>query len=130
MKTLLIILCLISQAIRAQNDSNAYQNHLQKLHQKGDFNGTAIVIKNSNIIYSGAFGPADKDSIKRLDVNSVFRICSVSKQFTAMGILILKEKGKLKITDSHIEELLNNFDTSITKPGHFQKLDNKDKQIG
>lgn len=100
MKTLLIILCLISQAIRAQNDSNAYQNHLQKLHQKGDFNGTAIVIKNSNIIYSGAFGPADKDSIKRLDVNSVFRICSVSKQFTAMGILILKEKGKLKITDS------------------------------
>ena len=77
-----------------------YQEVLQKLHKKGEFNGTSIVIKNGINIYQGAFGPADKDSTRDLNINSVFRLASVSKQFTAMGILILKERGRLSLDDS------------------------------
>lgn len=95
MNKLLILISFINFGLQAQ-----YYEVLNKLHEKGKFNGTAMVIKNGEIVYQGAFGPANKDSTKELDINSAFRLCSVSKQFTAMGILILMEKGKLKLTDS------------------------------
>ena len=103
MRKLIFLVTILSIHLSFQGwavTPNSYEEHLNKLHKKGKFNGTAMVIKNGEIIYQGAFGPADKDSIKQLDINSVFRLCSVSKQFTAMGILILKEQGKIKLTDS------------------------------
>jgi CubicO group peptidase (beta-lactamase class C family) len=45
------------------------------------------------------FGYRDYISKETLDTNSVFELASVSKQFTAMGILLLAEKRKLKLTD-------------------------------
>ena len=89
MNKLLILFSFINLGLQAQ-----YYEVLNKLHEKGKFNGTAIVIKNGINIYQGAFGPADKDSTRDLNINSVFRLASVSKQFTAMGIIILKERGR------------------------------------
>ena len=91
---------LFSFLIAVFSAHGQYHEVLQKIHKKGEFNGTAIVIKNGINIYQGAFGPADKDSSRDLNINSVFRLASVSKQFTAMGILILKERGRLSLDDS------------------------------
>ena len=53
------------------------------------------MLKKGEIVYQGAFGLANIDPVDSLTVNSIFRLASVSKQFTAMGIMILKERGKL-----------------------------------
>jgi CubicO group peptidase (beta-lactamase class C family) len=64
------------------------------------FNGSILVAKNGTVIFEqtkGYFNPlTKKDS---LNSNSSFHIASVSKTFTAMAVLRLMEKGKLKLED-------------------------------
>lgn len=64
------------------------------------FNGNVLVAENGKVIYQHSFGLADFDSNRPLNDSSVFELASVSKQFTATAILLLKDKGKLKLTDS------------------------------
>lgn len=64
------------------------------------FNGNILVAKKENIIYQKAFGYRNYDTKESLDNNSVFELASISKQFTAMGILLLMEKRKLALSDS------------------------------
>ena len=56
-------------------------------------------MKNDSIYYQDAFGVADKDSSNRLNTQTIFRLGSVSKQFTATAILMLEEQGKLSLQD-------------------------------
>ena len=64
------------------------------------FNGNVLVAKNGNIVYRQSFGFADYNTKKKLDSNSVFDCGSIAKEFTAMGILLLKDKGKISYTDT------------------------------
>ena len=63
---------------------------------KDRFNGSILVAKKGNVVYeeyAGFANPAvKKDSITS---NSSFHLASISKTFTAMGILKLWEQGKL-----------------------------------
>lgn len=63
------------------------------------FNGNVLVAKDNKVIYSGAHGLADYKNKVRLNENTIFELASVSKQFTAMAIMILKEKNKLSLGD-------------------------------
>ena len=62
---------------------------------QGKFNGNALILKNGEIVYQGAFGLRSIDPVDSLQLNSTFRLASVSKQFTAMAIMMLQEEGKL-----------------------------------
>jgi CubicO group peptidase (beta-lactamase class C family) len=64
------------------------------------FNGNILIARSGNILYQKAFGYRNYETRELLDNNSVFELGSVSKQFTAMGILLLKEQGKLQLSDS------------------------------
>ncbi len=64
------------------------------------FNGNVLIAKSGNIIYQKAFGYRNFDTKELLDNHSVFELASVSKQFTATGILLLKGQGKLQLSDS------------------------------
>jgi D-alanyl-D-alanine carboxypeptidase len=59
----------------------------------------AIVIKDGKVIYRGASGMADMELSVPLTADNVFRLGSISKQFTAAGILLLEEQGKLNVSD-------------------------------
>jgi len=64
------------------------------------FNGTALVIKNNQIVFNQSYGYADHMN-KTLNTNqTAFDIGSVSKQFTAAGILHLVHQNKLKLDDN------------------------------
>ena len=65
-----------------------------------NFNGNVLVAENGKIVFKKSYGFADFDTKRLLNDSSVFELASVSKQFTATGILLLKDKGKLKLTDS------------------------------
>ena len=54
------------------------------------------------------YGFSDLARTRRLTDRSSFRTASVSKQFTAMAIMILKEQGKLKF-DDQVQKYLQNF---------------------
>jgi CubicO group peptidase (beta-lactamase class C family) len=82
-------------------DSSKY--HLDAYMQaafKTGFNGNVLVAKKGRIIYQQAFGFRNFDTKTSLDNQSVFTICSVSKQFTAMAIMLLNEVHKLTLNDT------------------------------
>jgi CubicO group peptidase (beta-lactamase class C family) len=71
-----------------------------ELQARGNFNGNVIVARQGEILYQKSFGFADYASQRMLNDSSVFELASVSKQFTAMGIMLLEEAGKLTYEDT------------------------------
>ncbi len=70
--------------------------------------GVAMVIDNGEIIHKNAYGLADVENSIPTTTDNVFHLASVSKQFTALGIMMLAERGELDYDDSiakHIPEL-------------------------
>lgn len=58
-----------------------------------------IVVKDGKICYDKSFGLADLEKAAPITDTTSFNICSVSKQFTAAGILLLAGQGKLSVND-------------------------------
>lgn len=59
-----------------------------------------LVAKEGASIYSKSFGKANLELNTPLQKSSVFQIGSITKQFTAVSILMLAEQGKLNIEDN------------------------------
>ena len=63
--------------------------------------GTAVaVVRGSDTLLFRGYGMANLELGTPVTVNSVFRIGSVTKQFTASAVLQLVEQGKLALTDT------------------------------
>ncbi len=73
---------------------------LKRINKRHDFHGSVLVAKNKKIVYQNQVGFADFRKKEPLKEESVFQLASVSKQFTAAAIMQLKEKGKIKLTDT------------------------------
>jgi len=58
------------------------------------------IVQDGKIIYKQGYGMANLDHDIPIKPNTVFRIGSISKQFTASSILILNERGKLSLDDN------------------------------
>lgn len=76
---------------------------------KPDSPGCALgVIKDGQFIYRKGYGMANLEYDIPIDSQTIFRIGSTSKQFTAMCIALLEEEGKLSLDDSikkHIPDM-------------------------
>ncbi|GGH71174.1 CubicO group peptidase (beta-lactamase class C family) [Filimonas zeae] len=59
-----------------------------------------LVARHGQVIYQKATGSADLELNVPLSSNMVFNLASITKQFTAVAILQLQEKGKLSVYDS------------------------------
>lgn len=87
----------------------------KSLQKNTGFSGTVLVAQFGKIIYKQAFGVANKFTNDKLSTRTSFQLASVSKQFTAVSILQLVEKGKLSLED-RVEQHIPGFpyDSSIT----------------
>ena len=64
-----------------------------------DFSGVVLIARNAQPLYHRAFGYRQYATGQKNDINSIFELASVSKQFTAMAVMMLKEKGLLTWDD-------------------------------
>lgn len=64
------------------------------------FNGAVLVAKKGVVIFEQYHGVEDFRSKMLISENSSFQLASVSKTFTAMGIMYLMERGQLKLEDT------------------------------
>lgn len=91
---LLLSLNTTAQSIEQQVDAilNVQYNH--------DGPGaTALIYKDGEVIYRKGFGYANLELDVKMQPEHVFEIGSITKQFTAIAILMLQEQGKLKVED-------------------------------
>lgn len=72
----------------------------KKKSKEGRFNGCVLVAQQGQIIYQYAYGYANIKTKDSLKLNSAFQLSSTSKTLTAAAILLLKDEGKLKLTDT------------------------------
>ncbi|MFH6942777.1 serine hydrolase [Flavobacterium sp. FlaQc-50] len=71
------------------------------------FYGSVLVSKSGENTFSNFYGYSNIDKKEKINEKSQFPIASVSKTFTAVTILQLKQKGKLNIDDAVQKYLLN-----------------------
>nr|HMU05479.1 serine hydrolase domain-containing protein [Saprospiraceae bacterium] len=72
---------------------------LSEKFKSNETGATALISKKGQIIYKKAFGMANLELNVPMQTENVFRIGSISKQFTAIAILQLMEQGKLSLQD-------------------------------
>ena len=68
-----------------------------------NFKGVACIYSNGNKIYEGCRGYADLDKKVKNSSQATYRIGSLSKQFTAVCIGILYEKGEISLDQKLID---------------------------
>ena len=80
-----------------KDDLIAYFNKKQKQY---GLNGVVLVGQKDSVFVSKTYGYSNFAQRDTLSVNSSFQLASVSKQFTAVAILQLYQKGLLNLTDT------------------------------
>ncbi len=82
---------------------SALRAKLEKDAAADRFAGTALVARigngTSKVLFSEAFGLADRDNKVANTLDTRFRIGSMNKMFTAVSVLQLVQAGKIKLTD-------------------------------
>ena len=112
-KKLISTLILISiTLISVQAETSDLSKEIDSLFgDRSEKPGCAVgVIENGEYIHSKGYGLANLEHEIPIDKDTIFRIGSVSKQFTTMAIAILEEKGQLSFDDemkTHIPDLID-----------------------
>ena len=70
---------------------------------------SASVVQDQEVIWSGAFGMANRETGKASESTTLGSICSISKLFTAVAIMKLYDEGKLRL-DDRVSDLLPWYD--------------------
>ena len=74
---------------------------MEGLLTKYSIPGAALAIsRNGVLVYARGFGYADTVASRPIQPDSLFRLASVSKTFTAMAIMKLVEQGKFQLDQS------------------------------
>jgi CubicO group peptidase (beta-lactamase class C family)/pimeloyl-ACP methyl ester carboxylesterase len=93
--------------VLAQNIVSQADTYLSKLDQAGLFSGSVLIARNGEVILSKGYGEADREQQVINTAQTKFRLSSLTKQFTAMAILILQAQGKLNVQDRICTHLPN-----------------------
>ncbi|HVT97528.1 MAG TPA: serine hydrolase domain-containing protein [Acidobacteriaceae bacterium] len=118
MAVLIVAVVLLQPALRAQEvadhgpDTNRLaqiEKRMQEYVDRGEAAGiVTLVEQNGKVIQSAAVGMQNIEENKRMEKDSIFQIMSMTKPFTAIGIMMLAEDGKLSLYDN-VEKYLPEF---------------------
>lgn len=101
-----------------------FERQFSKLLQAHSIPGASLAIaKNGRLVYARGFGWADLESREPVEPESLFRIASISKSFTAIATLKLCQEGKLNL-DQKAFDLLKDL-----KPCTRGSVDPRIRQI-
>ena len=103
LKYLILVITVLSFNWQSTGYAQSLESHIDSLLQEkypADAPGASFLIsRNGEIIYEKAFGLANLELNVPMQTENVFEIGSITKQFTAISILMLVEKGELNLDD-------------------------------
>lgn len=102
MKNLLVLfsLILLTNPLFSQDLSEKADNIIKaEFNEKEGPGGVFMISKKGKPIYEKAFGSANLELNVGMLTKNVFQIGSMTKQFTAVAVLILEQEGKLNTSD-------------------------------
>lgn len=101
---LILLMGSISTAARSMRPTDgdaakAIDELLNKTFKADEPGAAVIVVREGNVILRKGYGLASLELGVPIQPNMVFRLGSITKQFTASAILMLVERGKLSVSD-------------------------------
>jgi len=106
---LLATLPITAAAASRQALENA-REQLRQAYAADEPGAAVLVMEKGKVILREGYGLANVELNVSISPETVFRIGSITKQFTAAGIMLLQEQGKLSVTDS-ISKYLPDYPT-------------------
>lgn len=103
---MLLTLCLLSacssdpEVIISRKTNTDLEAQVDKYLTEKKFNGSVLMAKKGDIWISKGYGMANFEKDIPNTPNTIYRIASVSKQFTALSILKLQEQGLVNVNDT------------------------------
>jgi len=91
---------LLSLAALAQDLASKADEYIEAHKKNGQFQGSVLVAKDGKVLVSKGYGMANIEHDIANTPDTKFRLGSITKQFTAMAILQLAERGKLTLEDT------------------------------
>jgi len=100
-----VILCLASPSLvfsrhPEKNLNERVTAYMENLQHRGEFSGVVLLARDGKILFARGYGMANLEHDVPNTVDTKFRLGSVTKQFTAVGIMMLQERKKLSVRDS------------------------------
>ena len=106
---ILLALCSASYALETASpaDAGVIPQRLERIEtavneaiDAGEIPGAvAIVVRDGKTVYHEAFGYADIASKRPMKTDDIFRIASMTKAITSVGVMMLYEKGQLRLNE-------------------------------
>ncbi len=106
----IVMTCLCFISASPDKSRNVAGNEMEKerkidsfmtaIYNRGQFTGSILVADHGKLMYKKAFGMADRQNNILFTADTREYIGSISKQFTAMGIMILSDRDKLTYDES------------------------------
>ena len=94
-----VLVAFLSVGVHAETLTDRLNDLLDNWNVKGGPGMAAVLIRDGKIAYQKTFGLADLEAHTAIRRNTQFLLASVTKQFTAMAILMLVEQHKLRLED-------------------------------
>jgi CubicO group peptidase (beta-lactamase class C family) len=96
-----LLLALVSLTPRAGalDVTSKYEEYMDAAVKVRHFSGSVLVTRGGVPVFSKGYGLANVEHQVPNMPETKFRLGSITKQFTAMAILILQERGKLSVED-------------------------------
>ncbi|WP_334125238.1 serine hydrolase [Empedobacter brevis] len=89
---------------------NQINELMTKSYERELFNGNVLVAKKGRIIYQKSFGFTDETKQTPLTKNSILNFGSIVKQFNAVAIMMLVERGQL-----HLDDPISKYNLDLPK---------------
>jgi len=96
---LVVALILLTSVGATAQDTARMEQVIQSYVTAGTFMGSVLVAKDGVLVVDKAYGMANVEWDVANTPATKFRLGSITKQFTAAAILLLEERGKLKVDD-------------------------------
>jgi CubicO group peptidase (beta-lactamase class C family) len=103
-KSFFFLLLLVPVLVSAQTEDAIHKFLLEKF-PANEPGAAVLVVQDGKTVLRKAYGLANVESGTKLSPETVFRIGSITKQFTSSAILKLSDQGKLNLQDEIIKYL-------------------------
>ncbi len=114
---------LLSLLLAPQDDLSKQIDEIVTKTVKDDTPGVAVlVIKNGEVVHKKGYGLANLEHKVAITSETVFDLASVSKQFTAMAVMILADRGELAFADDIRKVLPEMPETDKERPIRIEDL--------
>lgn len=121
--SLLFVCCLFGAPAAAREAQSASVHAaLSRLNGEDQFNGVALVAHDGKVIHEAAYGARSATDLAPLRIDDRFNIGSIAKEFSAVAVMQLHERGQLDL-DAPVAQILGDLPAWSQKVTPRQLLD-------